>query len=263
MSSSTDPTVPLPTQTDNDDDDDDNDDGVPDVTSATSAPAPPNPTNPNGASANTLSTVYTGSATTLASGLPSGNGTDSSAGSSGSNGLSAGASAGIGVGVAIAVMAIVIGAWILMRRRRRRLQQSAKSIGNSSHTGDTPDEEVSRRLHGAGVEAYAAHGVSELGSGDHHFNADEKARHYSELASPVVPQEISGGRELPAELPGSAVSVRKMDGPGNGSFSIPRKPQSAVYADQKSDKRLFDDAPIDDRDGSVEIDPHVVDKEKS
>ncbi|KAH7378282.1 hypothetical protein BKA66DRAFT_148309 [Pyrenochaeta sp. MPI-SDFR-AT-0127] len=276
MTTPTLPTVPLPTQTDDDTDDDDDvptpvisgqppattvpgqptpavsapppaGTGVPGQPPANTPPAQPAPgtvgagQTPTGAPINSASVVPSGSRTRLADNLPSGSATNSvvpvTPGGE-SKGLGVGATAGIGVGVALAVILMVLGAWIFVRRRRRRWQRKRTASGSTAH-GDTPDEEVARKLSGQEVRAYRAPGgmgAAEMGYGKE-YGVDGK--HRAELASPVVPVEAVGDREYAVELPGSAVPMREVE-KGNG-------------------ERLFSDAPIDDRNDTFDPESRLAD----
>jgi hypothetical protein len=301
MSTPTLPTVPFPTQTDLDTDDDDDDDvssSLPPQPSATSPPvqtesvalveppentgipgqpapntplpepAPPTTTGPAQAPPTISSNASpSASPTELADSLPSsGVPTPLTPGDS-KGGLSAGASAGIGVGVAIVVILMAIGIWIFARRRRRRWQKKRRESGGSSLHGDTPDEEVNRKLSGQQVAAYrhpgSTNGAVEMGTGQGDPNG-EKALY--ELATSSAPVEVVGDREFAAELPGSQVpgqsTTEKRD--AERLFSdAPLDEQAPVYShtEKKRDgERLFSDAPLDLRDDGPDTELRIVDK---
>ncbi|OAL51823.1 hypothetical protein IQ07DRAFT_642728 [Pyrenochaeta sp. DS3sAY3a] len=298
MSTPTLPTVPFPTPTDLDTDDDDDDDvssSLPPQPPATSPPgqtqsvapvpppentgipgqpapntplpesAPPTTTGPAQAEPTSSPNASpSASPTELAESLPSsGVPTPLTPGDS-KGGLSAGASAGIGVGVAIVVILMAIGIWIFARRRRRRWQKKRRASGGSSFHGDTPDEEVNRKLSGQHVAAYRHPGTT---NGATEMEGDpngEKALY--ELATSSAPVEAVGDREFPAELPGSQVpgqnTAEKRD--AERLFSdAPLDEQVPVYSrtDKKRDgERLFSDAPLDVRDEGPDTEPRIVDK---
>lgn len=276
MATPTLPTVPLPTETDDDTDDDDDIltsvlSGQPIATTAPGQPpavvsAPPPagtgipgqpPTNtlppgqsppgtvgagqtPTGAPINTASAAPSRSHTRLADSLPSGNATNPANAPAGDNrGLSVGATAGIGVGVALAVILMVLGAWFFVRRRRRRSHRTRTVSGDSTIHGDTPDEEVARKLSGQDIRAYRAPGgmaAVEMGYGKE-LGVDGK--HRAELASPIVPVEAVGDRGFAVELAGSEVPMRQVE-KGDG-------------------ERLFSDPPIDDRYDTHDTESRLVD----
>jgi hypothetical protein len=144
---------------------------------------------------------------------------------------------------------MAIGAWLYVRTRRRRRQHKRKT-SQSTYNGDSLDEEVAQRSAGPEVRAYYAGGVSELPNSKD-VSADDPRR-FSELASPVVPQEVHGDREFAAELPGSAVSATGPAKSGEGwSSPPPVYEQAASQSEKKSGVRLFDDAPIDEHDSPI------------
>ncbi|KAH7091421.1 hypothetical protein FB567DRAFT_518610 [Paraphoma chrysanthemicola] len=293
MASPTVPTVALPTPTLDDTDDDDDDDvssllpapvattppaQPPPAQTLPPAPVPPPaatsaagqpPASAPGVPASTLipnaspaSRVPSGSPTRLADTLPSGSSSPTSSANSSSNGggggLSTGAAAGVGVGVALAVILMAIGAWFYIRTRRRKRQH--RKTSKSSYNGDSPDEEVAQRSAGPEVRAYyAGGGVPELPNGKEVGDP----RRLSELASPVVPQEVHGDREFAAELPGSAVPAAAVAKSGEGwSSPPPIYEQVPPRQEKKSGVRLFDDEPIDEVSSPVDVDerPRVMDK---
>lgn len=267
MASPTIPTVALPTPTELDDTDDDDDDIIssaltaqPVPTSppaqpqepppATVAPAPvpatiivPEPLAPTSAvpdpvpsnEATSSPRNQSASPTALADTLPSGatnSTTPLDASPGGSKGLSAGAAAGIGVGTALAVILLVFLGWFFIRQRKQRSRRSRTSSGGSTLRGSTPDEEIARKSE---VYAYRAGDAAEMSSSKEMGNDD---RRRSELASPAIPVEAVGDREFAIELQGSDVPARS----GKGG------------------ERLFDDAPIDERDVPDVPEPRFTNK---
>lgn len=265
MTSTTDPTVPLPTSTDVDDDDDDDDLSsmlipgqspvgttppaqttiasvpsptlipppadlaVPGLPSAPTIPTPPI----TSTSASGLSNIISqSSATGLADSLPSDSPTPLSSAdpTNGSNssgdGLSVGASAGVGVGVALIVCLAALGLWLFVRRRKARRTKTRSTPSHSFDEEHTPQAQKSE------IYAYRAEGPAEV-------SGDEKPRRWSELESPTNVVEAGEGRVFRAELPGSAPAGHK-DGSG----------------------RLFTDAPIDDVDETREIQENPIDKKR-
>lgn len=273
MTSTTDPTVPLPTATETDDDDDDDDDvassllpsqppaATPSSAQPTVAPvpvppagtsvaippssAPPNPVDSGNPSIST--SLPPSSATGLADNLPSASttGLDPTAsaanGNSGGNGLSTGASAGIGIGVALIVCLAAFGAWFFLRRRKAR---RAKTRSTSSHGSD---EEHAAKAPKSEVYAYRAGAPAEV-------SGDEKPRRWSELDSPTYVAEAGDGQVFRAELPGSVVPVAMAGKSGDerlfadGPIDEVEEPVDAQERtiDKKRDERLFSDPPIDD-----------------
>lgn len=155
------------------------------------------------------------------------------------------------MGVAVAAIMMLVLIWLYLRRRRWRQQ------GKRKNSHDPRDAEKAKTA-GADVRAYRASALSELsGGGD--LGADDKTRRYSELASPIVAQEVYGDREFAAELQGSAVPMN------TGHKEVSRWPPgapnySAEHAEprveKKSGARLFDDAPIDETDIIIDVDDH-------
>ncbi|KAF1931948.1 uncharacterized protein M421DRAFT_90143 [Didymella exigua CBS 183.55] len=263
MSSTTDPTVPLPTATDIDDDDDDDDASSsqlqppaattpPQQPTVAPAPAPAPatetvgagisspasapttaPSNPSVAgSASASSTLLPPSATELADLLPSASPTalnpvNDSTGTGG--GLGSGAAAGIGIGVALIVFLAVFGTWFFLRRRRARRTKTRTASGPSS------DEEHAQKRLKPEIYAYRAGGAAEV-------SGDEKSRRRSELECPTYVAEVDGGQVFRAELPGSAVP--------------------AAPAGKKGDERLFGDVPIDEVDEPADAQKRVGDKDE-
>jgi hypothetical protein len=138
-------------------------------------------------------------------------------------GLSVGATVGIGIGIALLVILGALGAWIFVRRRRRTWAQKRKTQGDPELPGDTPNEEITKRLfeygkiNGNGVggdKELRIDGAVEIGDGGRdkaNINVaqqenkppiDEKAY---EMPTAVEPVEIGGGNNFAAELEGSAV----------------------------------------------------------
>jgi len=276
MTSTTDPTVPLPTATDSDDDDDDDDDvsssllasqppaatpppaqstvapapasppaetAVPGISSAPADPATtavPAPASPSG-SPSISGSIPPSSATEPAGGLPSSSATALNPTTGGGNGLSSGASAGIGVGVALVVCLAAFGVWFFMRRRKPHRTQTRL---NSIHSSDEERAPQAQKLE---VYAYRSGGLAEV-------SGDEKPRRWSELESPTSIAEADDGQVLRAELPGSAVPVNwARKGTNERLFADapidevdePVDPQERTI-EKKRDERLFSDAPIDE-----------------
>ncbi|KAF2853822.1 hypothetical protein T440DRAFT_389195 [Plenodomus tracheiphilus IPT5] len=226
MASPTLPTVPLPTQTDIDDDDDDDDlssttlslasaTTVPEQSQPPSAPVvsttavatpetslpgpPPTVASPTGV-------VPSSSVSGLADSSPSGGVQDTvipgNASASDDQGLSSGATAGVVVGVVLVVMLMVVGGWFFIRRRRSRVRKTRTASGETALRDHAADEESANKSE---VYAYQAPGAVELGDGKDAGNSDGQR---SELASPAVPVEIVGDRQLAVELQGSEVPLR-------------------------------------------------------
>jgi hypothetical protein len=140
--------------------------------------------------------------------------------SSDNKGLSVGATVGIGIGIALLVILGALGAWIFVRRRRRTWAQKRKTQGDSEFPGDTPNEEITKRLfeygksNGNGVGGHKEmriDGAVEIGDGeldkavaqqDNKPPINEKAY---EMPTAIEPVEIGGGNHFAAELEGSAV----------------------------------------------------------
>ncbi|KAJ8105307.1 hypothetical protein OPT61_g10259 [Boeremia exigua] len=247
MSSTTDPTVPLPTATDTDDDDDDDDDVIssllpsqppaatPPPQPTVAAPPPADTAVPGVSSVPPLSTTPAtstppSSTTGLADSLPSGSSTTDPPNNSngGSNGFSAGASAGIGIGVALIVCLAAFGMWFFLRRRKARTRRRSASSNSS-------DEEHAPKAQKSDVYAFRAGQPAEV-------SGDEKPRRWSELESPTYVAEAGDGQVFRAELPGSVVPV--------------------ATAGKGGDERLFADAPIDEVDEPIDSQERTVDKKR-
>jgi hypothetical protein len=131
--------------------------------------------------------------------------------------LSLGATVGIGIGIALLVILGALGAWIFVRRRRRTWAQKRKTQGDSEFPGDTPNEEITKRLfeygksNGNGVGGHKEMRIDGAVDGeldkavaqqDNKPPIDGKAY---EMPTSVEPVEIGGRDHFAAELEGSAV----------------------------------------------------------
>jgi hypothetical protein len=157
---------------------------------------------------------------------------------------------------------MAIGAWLYVRTRRRRRQHKRKT-SQSTYNGDSPDEEVAQRSAGPQVRAYYTGGVSELPNSKDVSTGEP--RRFSELASPVVPQEVHGDSEFAAELPGSAIPTGGAAKSSEGwSSPPPVYEQATPQPEKKSGVRLFDDAPIDEHDSPVDAEerPSMIAKKR-
>lgn len=281
MTSTTDPTVPLPTATDTDDDDDDDDvsstlvSGQPPA--ATSLPAQPTitpaPTPPPapaqatpapsapafGSVSGSRTSGPQSSATGLADSLPSGSTTPQSSldpsnnnNNNGNDSLSAGEAAGVGIGVALVVCLAAFGIWVFLRRRKKR--HTTRSTSNHRS-----DEEHAPQAQKSEIYAYHADGPAEI-------SGDEKPRRWSELESPTYVAEIDNGQVFRAELPGSTMPVVAefkggderlfSDAPIDEVDEIEETKDVKVRAvGEKTDERLFSDSPIDEEGDTLETDP--------
>jgi hypothetical protein len=296
MATPTVPTIPFPTPTGDDTDDDDDDDissillAQPTPPPVAPAPEQPSPTPPapipeqpsppliasvpevlptsiTPESSSSISNVLSpsGSVTPLADNLPTST-PQAESPANDKEGLGVGAKAGIGVGVPVAVIIMLIGIWLFLRRRKWRQQRKRESSRDSKSSNNSRDAEEAHATAGADVRAYRASAVSELSSGGV-LTADDKVRRYSELASPVVAQEVHGDREFAAELQGSAVPLST--GQKDTEMWSPNGPrdstaQSGPQVEKKSGARLFDDAPIEDTDTIIDVNdrPRTVDKKR-
>lgn len=133
-------------------------------------------------------------------------------------GLSLGATVGIGVGIALIVILGAVGAWIFVRRRRRTWAQKRKEQGDLEGHGETPNEEVTKKIAQEGkgdalAKELRVDGAAELGDGDEktgtwserplsELHTDEKAYEISTAPNAV---EIGEGKTFVAELEGSDV----------------------------------------------------------
>jgi hypothetical protein len=142
-----------------------------------------------------------------------------------SNGLSLGATVGIGVGIALALILGAAGAWILVRRRRRVWAQKRREQGDPETDGDSPEEEIARKLEKGRVEdgLFKETGMTDAvemdgGSQDRAELDVEKSRSDTkmlveprteikafELASRTDEAEFRNGKTFVAELEGSGV----------------------------------------------------------
>jgi hypothetical protein len=272
MATPTVPTVLFPTPT-GDDTDDDDDDDVSSVLPAQPTPSPiapiseqPSPpipsapeASPTSVTPDSPSSVFgpSGSVIPLPDNLPSST-PQADRPTNDDKGLSVGAKAGIGVGVAFAAIMMLVLIWLYLRRQNWRQQRKRKT----SH--DPRDAEKAHTTTGAEVRAYGASAVSELAGGGQ-LSADDKARRYSELASPVVAQEVHGDREFAAELQGSTVPMstgHKEEERWSSEVPNHSTEHAEPLAEKKSGARLFDDAPIDETDTIIDVDdlPRSVDK---
>lgn len=270
MTSTTDPTVPLPTATDIDDDDDDDDasssllsrqppgatapPAQPTVPTLAPAPSPagtsdpvgptlaPVPTTASGPATSVTSTaaqvsvsgtIGPSSATELADRLPSGTATAliPAAPTNESNNSGGELGTGASAGIGIGVALVVcLAAFGVWFFLRRRKACRNETRSTSSHNSD---EEHARKPPKTEVYAYRAGGPVEV-------SGNESPRRWSELESPTYVAEVGDGQVFRAELPGSAVPVAST---GKGV-----------------DERLFADAPIDELDEPSNAQGGIVDK---
>lgn len=272
MTTPTVPTVPFPTETDTDTDDDDDDDissivpGQPTATTVPGQPLPPPPVSSVPEAIPTSTTPGTSPSSILNEPGPSGSTTPladnlststspANPATNNAQGLSVGAKAGLGVGVAVAVILMAVGAWMFVRLRRRRQQRKRRTSHGSKSPNDSRDEEKARATEHSDVRAYLAPAVPEL-SGGGPLATNGTAKDRSELASPVVAQEVHGDREFAAELQGSNVAstiARKEDETWSPNAPSHLAQQAESQPEKKSGARLFDDAPIDDDDDDVDV----------
>lgn len=288
MTSTTDPTVLLPTSTDTDDDDGDDDVSSASLSSqppaatpppaqpTVPAPAPasppagtsdpggpdlaPVPTTASGPTpsiaeqASVSNTMGLSSATELADRLPNGSTTalnpagSTTESNSGIEGLGTGASAGIGIGVALIVCLAAFGVWFFFRRRKSRRNETRST---SSHNFD---EEHAEKPSKAEIYAYRAGGLVEV-------SGDERPKRWSELESPTYVAEVEDGQVLRAELPGSAVPAASAGKVGYESLFVdppieevdePGDAEGGAM-DQKNE-RLFSDPPLDEGSETLKTD---------
>lgn len=285
MTSTTDPTVPLPTATDTDDDDDDDDDvssslipGQPPA--ATSSPiqpslapapapvttvaetavpgAPPSPTaaapftpsSPSSLANPTTPTIssqtsVTGLADSLPSGSPSTLPHPGLTDRPNSGGDGLSPGASAGIGIGVALV-VCLAAFGIWFFVRRRKSRRTKTRSASSHSSD---EEHIAPAPKSEVYAYRADRPTEI-------SGDEKPRRWSELESPTYVSEVGDGQVFRAELPGSVVpALATSKGDSERLFTdapideVAETDESAgaqeVERDKKSDERLFSDSPID------------------
>lgn len=284
MTSTTDPTVALPTATNTEDDDDDDDDvsssllsGQPPAASTTPqptvAPAPttsptdetlvpgtlsveptpttslsPVPPNASVAERPSVSTsVRPSSATEFADRLPTGSSTALSPTDSGNDntGGSRGLGTGASVGIGIGVVVVVcLAAFGMWYFLRRRKTRRTKTRSTSSPKSN---EEQVQRPSKPDVYAYRVGEPAEV-------SGDVKARRWSELESPAYVAEVGSGQVFRAELPGSDVptaSAKKECGGrlfADAPIDETDEPGDAQrgMVDTKRDDRLFSDPPIDE-----------------
>lgn len=157
-------------------------------------------------------------------------------------GLSLGATVGIAIGVALLVILSAIGAWIVVRRRRRQWGIKRKEQAGPDPEGDTPDQEISKKIEAEKpadmaaatskeIEVHKMEGETavEIGDGTQKeiraelpssaIAGDEKARPISELytesnahempALSQQPVEIGEGKTFIAELDATSVPIKK------------------------------------------------------
>jgi hypothetical protein len=154
--------------------------------------------------------------------------------SSDGGGLSVGATVGIGIGIAVLVILGAVGAWICVRRRRRTWAQKRKKQGDPEITGETPNEEIIKRVLDSDNsndldKEMKIDGAVEIGDGGRD-NADsghtdsaqrrskprtEKRVHEMPSAADLV--EIGEGNQFVAELEGSIVTGMAASPQKNGA----------------------------------------------
>jgi hypothetical protein len=144
--------------------------------------------------------------------------------SSDNKGLSVGATVGIGIGIALLVILGAIGAWMFVRRRRRAWAQKRKKQGDLEIKGETPNEEITKKIlgndksNGNGIDKERRiEGAVEIGGGEqnkadlgqidppprHGAAQNEKTVYEMSTAPELV--EIGEGSRFVAELEGSTV----------------------------------------------------------
>ncbi|KAF2036256.1 hypothetical protein EK21DRAFT_106360 [Setomelanomma holmii] len=145
-----------------------------------------------------------------------------------STGLSLGATVGIGAGIALIVLLGVLGAWTLVRRRRRAWAQKRRQQGDpKTKSIISPDEEIARKVEHSGLDCGLAKdiGIPNVvevdGQGQDRVELDvsiekkmlEKEMRGEthndvgayEMDAKIDPVEIGQGRTFVAELEGSGV----------------------------------------------------------
>lgn len=291
MTSTTDPTVPLPTATDTDDDDDDDDMSssllssqppaatTPPVQSTVPVPvpiSPPaetiNPGSPSLAPAPTTTsdlapsspsvvgqvsasnTIRPSSATELADSLPSGSPSALSpaTSTSESNSGNEGLGAGASAGIGVGVALIVcLVAFGAWFFVRRRKARRNKVRSTSSHDSD---EEHAQKPPKSEVYAYRAGRPVEV-------SGDEKPRRWSELESPAYIAEVGNEQVFRAELPGSVMpEASAVKGGDERLFTdepideVDEPTDAREEAVDTKNERLFTDPPIDEGTNTLEVD---------
>jgi hypothetical protein len=145
--------------------------------------------------------------------------------SSANEGFSIGATVGIGIGIALLVILVALGTWIFVRRRRRTWAQKRKRQTDMESTGDTPNEEITKRLfeygksnENGGDKEMRFNDYVEIGDGgrikgdlgsvggaqQEEKQATEKSAY--EMPTAAEPVEIGALNHFAAELEGSAVA---------------------------------------------------------
>lgn len=164
---------------------------------------------------------------------------------------------GVGVGVAGVVIILFAVAFICIRRRRRKWGQKRKAQGEPEIKGDTPEEEILKRVKGdegsveaveiAGEEARRAELGGDAGAaagGDEKDRKGDDVREmYAgqdvvELAAQERPVEIGEGAAFIAELDSTEIARRK---------TLKEKQQRKEKSGEEEDKVLENTEPIPER----------------
>jgi hypothetical protein len=293
MTSTTDPTVLLPTATDTDDDDDD-DEGGPSLLSSqppaetpppsqptvpAPAPAPPSPpagtSNPGSPSLTPVPTTASGSAqsvpsvagqdsvsntidpssaTELADRLPSGSVTALSPAGSTNESNSSGGRLGTGPSTGIGIGVALIVCLAAFGMWFFLRRRKARRNETRSTSSHSSDEEHAQKPPKADVYTYRVEGPVEV-------SGDKKPRRWSELESPTYVAEVTDGQVFRAELPGSAVPVASAGKGDDGRLffdapidKVDEPGDTRGQAVDEKKERLFFDAPIDEGTDTLETD---------
>jgi hypothetical protein len=145
--------------------------------------------------------------------------------SSDNEGLSIGATFGIGVGIALLVILVALGTWIFVRRWRRTWAQKRKRQIDLESTGDTSNEEITKRLFEYGksndngedkemrmndsvkiVEVGRIKGDLDPIDGAQQEEKQAAEKSVYEMPTAAEPVEIGEVNHFAAELEGSAVA---------------------------------------------------------
>jgi hypothetical protein len=169
-------------------------------------------------------------------------------------GLSLGATVGIAIGVALLVILSAIGAWIVVRRRRRNWGKKRKEQVGPDPEGDTPDQEISKKIEAerptemvsatskeievhkleGGTAVEIGDGIkketrAELASSD--IVGDEKARPISELYTEGNAHEMPAVAQQPVEIGEGKTFIAELDG-----TSAPPKKEESVLQQKEGDE---------------------------
>lgn len=178
-------------------------------------------------------------------------------------GLSLGATVGIAISVALAVILGALAAWILVRHRRRRWGKKHKEQKFVDPDGETPDEEIARKVEDsrakemeAGIVTSLAPGSEDIKSGGNQIRAavngeiETKRRPISELYTESNAHEMPGGVRQLAGIDEGKTFIAELDGtdiPGRKALTQELKEEDAMTPKPLDIRKKTEDAALEER----------------